>query len=172
MKLVLMGIGALLLLVVAVLVVGALLPQNHVASRSADFKQAPEALWQAITNITAYPSWRPGIKSTEGLPDREGRKAWRETTADGPMTYEILEADAPRRLVVRIAADANLPFGGSWTYEIGNSGSGATLKITENGEVYNVLFRFMSRFVFGHSATIETYLKGLGRKFGETVEVR
>lgn len=171
MKLVLTGVGSLLLLAVVVIIIGALLPQNHVVSRSADFKQTPEALWHTITNISAYPSWRPGIKSAEVLPDRGNHKAWREITSDGPITYEIMQADPPRILVVRIA-DADLPFGGSWTYEIENSGSGATLKITENGEVYNVFFRFMSRFVFGHSATIETYLKALGRKFGETAEVR
>ena len=35
--------------------------------------------------------------------------------------------------------------------------------ITENGEVYNPLFRFMSRFVFGHTATIDKYLEDLGQ---------
>lgn len=68
-------------------------------------------------------------------------------------------------------ADKDLPFGGTWTYEVNRLPSGATLKITENGEVYNVLFRFMSRFVFGHHATIETYLKYLGRKFRELVKI-
>ena len=37
-------------------------------------------------------------------------------------------------------------------------GDSTTLRITENGEVYNPVFRFVSRFVFGHSATIEKYL--------------
>ena len=39
--------------------------------------------------------------------------------------------------------------------------------ITENGTVTNLFFRFMSRFVFGYTATIETYLVDLGTKFGE-----
>lgn len=171
MKWILVAVGVLVLIVAVVAVIGALLPQDHIASRSADFKQPPEALWTAITDVSAYPSWRPGIKSLEGLPDREGRKAWRETGSDGAITFELMEAEPPRRLIVRIA-DPDLPFGGSWTYEIGGSDSSSTLKITENGEVYNVFFRFMSRFVFGHHRTLETYLHALGRKFGETVEVR
>jgi len=33
--------------------------------------------------------------------------------------------------------------------------------ITEDGEVYNPIFRFMSAYVFGHTATIEQYLTDL-----------
>ena len=43
---------------------------------------------------------------------------------------------------------------------------GTALRITEDGEVYNPLFRFMSQFVFGHHATVDTFLTDLGRKFG------
>ena len=38
---------------------------------------------------------------------------------------------------------------------------GSDLTITEDGEVYNVIFRFMSRFVFGHHATMDAFLKNL-----------
>jgi hypothetical protein len=69
-------------------------------------------------------------------------------------------------LVVRIA-DPKLPFGGTWTYEIAPIPKGSSLRIREDGEVYNPLFRFLSRFVFGHSATIDAYLKSLAKKFGE-----
>ena len=75
---------------------------------------------------------------------------------------------APRRLVLRIATD-DLPFGGTWTYEIAAVEGGATLRITEDGFVKPALFRFMARFIFGHTATIEQYLKDLGKKFGEDV---
>ena len=36
--------------------------------------------------------------------------------------------------------------------------------ITEDGEVYNLIFRFMSRFVFGHTATMDAFLKNLERR--------
>ena len=38
-------------------------------------------------------------------------------------------------------------------------------RITENGEVYNPLFRFVSRFVMGHTRTIDTYLGDVARHF-------
>jgi len=46
-----------------------------------------------------------------------------------------------------------------------STGNATTLRITENGEVYNVIFRFVSRFVMGHSATIDKYLDAVGTRY-------
>jgi hypothetical protein len=44
--------------------------------------------------------------------------------------------------------------------------------ITEDGEVSNALFRFMSRYVFGHTATLDAYLASLARRFGENTTLQ
>jgi hypothetical protein len=64
---------------------------------------------------------------------------------------------------VRIA-DPDLPFGGTWTYDITPDADGSRLKITEHGEVYNPIFRFMARCVFGHERTMKAYLSALEKK--------
>ena len=87
-------------------------------------------------------------------------KRWREHGDNGTITFEIVEARPPARLVRRIA-DPSLPFGGTWTYELTPHASGTRLTITEAGEVYNPVFRFMSRFVFGHTATMDRFLTDL-----------
>lgn len=168
MKWILIAVGVIAGLVILVTIIGALLPRSHVASRSARFNQPPETIWEAITDIERFTSWRSDLKQVERLPDRNGHTVWRETSRQGTMTIEVVESTAPSRLVGRIA-DPDLPFGGSWTYEIAPVDGGSKLTITENGEVYNPIFRFMARVVFGHHATIEQYLKALGTKFGEEV---
>ena len=81
----------------------------------------------------------------------------------------IDRAEAPTHLVTRIADD-KLPFGGTWDYAITPDGGGASVvTITEHGAVYNPVFRFVSRFVFGHTATMDAYLRALGKKFGGEV---
>jgi hypothetical protein len=156
--------GSLLLIVAVVALIGVLLPQSHRATRSARYRQKPEAIYDAIS---APATWRSHVKSTGVLPDG---KWWELDTHNNKITYELQEAKPPSRRVIRIA-DKSLPYGGTWTFEITPSGDGAALRITEDGEVYNVIFRFLSRFVFGHTGTIETYLRDLGKKFNETVEV-
>ena len=36
--------------------------------------------------------------------------------------------------------------------------------ITENGEVYNPIFRFLSRYVMGYTATMDRYLQAVQNK--------
>jgi len=168
MRILLVLLMVLGLVLMAIVAIGALLPKAHVARRKATLRQPPEAVWQAITNVDAFPQWRSEVKRVERA-DHDGRVAWREIGTNGTITFEVVEAQPPARLVTRIA-DAKLPFGGTWTYELAPAAGGTTLTITENGEVYNPLFRFVSRFIMGHHATMNAYLRALGRKFGETTQ--
>jgi len=159
-------IGAALLLIVAVVALtGMMLPKAHLASRSFRFKQPPQAIWDAITGP---PNWRPDVRGFEDLPPRNGHRSWAETDKHGQtIAYESVEEIPSTRLVTRIAT-VKLPFGGTWTHEIKPMSDGCELTITEAGEIYNPIFRFMARFVFGYSGSIEAYLKALQKKFGET----
>lgn len=168
MKRVLIVAGVLAGLLAVMWGIGALLPAEHTATRMARFAQPPEAVWEAITNVEGMTAWRSGLKGIRRLPGRDGKPAWVEVSDFGEMPMEIVEWDPPRRLVGRIADDT-LPFGGAWTYEITPVDGGCTLRITEDGVIRSAMFRFLSRFIFGHASTLETYLRDLGKKFGETV---
>ncbi len=173
MKWVLIAAAAVVGLVGVVALVGALLPRGHTASRTGQFRQPPDSVWRVITDFASAPAWRPDVRAVERLPDRDGHAVWQETDKHGQrLPLEVLEFVPPRRLVMRIA-DPKLPFGGTWTYEIGPAAGdeGSTLTITEDGEIYNPIFRFVARFIFGYTATMESYLRALARRFGGEVRV-
>ena len=154
------SLAGLLMLIV---VIGALLPQKHRVSRTVSLHLPAETVWSLISGP---PTWRPDIQNYQELPLHDGHRMWRETDKHGQtITYEALESVPPRRLVTRIA-DPKLPFGGTWTYELVPSEHASTLTITEDGEVYNPLFRFVSRFVIGHTTTIDGYFRALKEKTG------
>jgi uncharacterized protein YndB with AHSA1/START domain len=142
-------------IVLVVIIVGALLPVAHTAERSVEISAPPERVWAALTDVSAFPTWRPDVASVEQLPDG----TWREHGRNGVITYRVTAAEPPSRLVVRIV-DKTLPFGGEWEYRV----VPGSVTITERGEIYNPVFRFMSRFVFGQTATIEAYLWALKRR--------
>lgn len=149
-------------------VIGALLPEKHTATEAARFHQNPDAVWQAITNFQDFPAWRSNVRSIEPLASQNNLAAWREVdTRDHVLPIQVLESNPPRRLVTKIA-DPKLPFGGTWTYDLAPAPDGCTVRITENGKIHNVIFRFMARFIFGYKLTMETYLNDLGRKFSES----
>jgi hypothetical protein len=169
MKWVLWILGGVVALVGIVAAIGAMLPVRHHATRRARYKVAPDALYAVLAGP---PDWRTGVKSFGELPEQDGRKRWWEEDAHRQkITFELMEARPAERLQVRIA-DRNLPFGGTWTFDIAPAqGGGSELRIAEDGEVYNVIFRFMARFIFGYYGSIEGYLKDLGAKFGQPVEI-
>lgn len=136
---VLIGIAVVIGLIAAC---GAMLPVNHVVSRRARFRQPPASIWAAID--------RP------------------KTFRDDGVNYEVTRSEPPRLLETKIT-DTNLPYGGTWTYEVAPAAGGSELRITEHGSVYNPIFRFVSRFIMGHTATIDKTLRELGKKFGEEI---
>lgn len=131
--------GSLALVVAVVAIVGAMLPQKHTASRTARVALAPATLYPILVQMA-------------------------QASTDPPVR---LERQVPPSLLVTRISDPKLPFGGSWTYRIDPVGPGTSeLTITEDGEVYNVIFRFMSRFVFGHHATMDAFIRELQVRVG------
>ncbi len=164
-------IGGLIGLMLLATAIGATLPESHVATRTLTLPQTPEAVWQVITDYGQQPQWFSEVTKAERLPDQNGHAAWRETLGgDIVATMEITEEKPPQRLVRKIAND-DLMFGGQWEYDLKPQGSGCQITVTERGFVRNPFFRFVSRFVIGHHATIEKYLRSLAAKLGAPANI-
>jgi hypothetical protein len=162
MKFAILTVGAVIALVGVVALVGWLLPAGHTASRTADLAGSPQAAFDAVRDVAGYPGWRTGVTRVDILESTPDVVRFREHSSDGAMTMEIVEANPPVRIVTRIA-DPDQPFAGTWTFGIGPGPAGARVTITERGEIYNPIFRFMARFVFGHHQTLDKYLDDLAR---------
>jgi hypothetical protein len=166
MKIILAVLACLVLVLLAIVVIGLALPKRHTASRAALYKAKAEDLYKLIAGPQ---SWRPDVVRYEPIADAGGRSLARETTRDGQsVTYELLDAAPPISLKRRIA-DTNLPFGGTWTFALQSDSESTRVRITEDGEVYNPVFRFVSRFILGHTRTLDSYLQALGTATGEKV---
>jgi len=130
--------GGLVLLIVIVAAIGATLPRTHTASRTLRVRRPPQEAWTAITQAM--------------------------TTSEVPV--DIVENDPPRKLVSKVKETEKM-FGGTWTVAVAPVEHGSTVTITEDGWVANPIFRFVSRFVMGHHATMDGMLKSVAKNFGE-----
>jgi uncharacterized protein YndB with AHSA1/START domain len=156
-------LGVLVVAALAIAVIGWQLPVAHVATRSVSLPASADSVFALISNVEKYPEWRTGVKKVD-VTTEQGVTRFREDGSDGAILFEVVERVPPRRFVTRIA-DKSLPFGGRWIYEVAPNGAGSELRITEEGEVYNPIFRFVSRFIMGHTATMDRYLADVRRKF-------
>ena len=160
-------VGALVLLVGIVVVIGWMMPKGHRASRTIYLSTAPAAVFAVISDVAREAEWRRDLTKVEMLPPVDGKIMFREVGRQGPLTMCIETIEPPRRMVTRIA-DKSLPFGGTWTFDIAPRGSGSGLTITEDGEVYNPIFRFISKTFMSPTGTIDAYLEALKKKLGES----
>ena len=140
MKWILWTIVALVAVVGVVALFGFFLPMSHEASRSADVNKPPEAAFALLSDINNYRSWWDG--------------------AD--VKSEVVESVPPTRIVTKVVGETQ--FGGTWTIEITPIPTGSRVTITERGEIYNVVFRALAKFVFGYTSTMDSCLQAAQKK--------
>jgi hypothetical protein len=147
MKWILFALATLAVLVAVIAIVGAMLPRDHVASRTLTTRRPVENVWALVSD-----------------------PAFAKAATGQDVPVETIESTPPRKLVTRIA-DPNQPFGGTWTLVIAPTPAGSTVTITEAGWVSNVLFRFVSRFVIGHHATMDSYLRTVATRLNDDLQL-
>ena len=159
-------IGVLVLIVAVMALIGSQLARTHTASRSIVLRQPRPNVYAVIRDFKSAPAWRSEVKSAEVI-ETPGQKLRFIEHGSDDVNYEVTEDVPNQRLVTRIL-NTDLGYSGQWTYELADENGGTRVKITEDGDVSNVLFRFMSRYVFGHTSTMDAYLTALAKKFGES----
>jgi hypothetical protein len=168
LKWLLLAVGVLAAVIVGVVLIGYSLPVKHTASVQVPVNGTPEQVFALITDVANAPTWRTGLERVAV----HGREPLRftELSTNGDITYVQDAYEAPRLFRSRIENGRALGFGGTWTWELQPSGDGTLLTITEHGEVYNPLFRVLSKYVFGHYSGLEQYASDVARRFGGTAQ--
>jgi hypothetical protein len=157
---------ALIVLVGIMALIGSRLPKNHVASRSIFLRKSPQDVYAVIRDFASTPKWRADVKQVDVEGSPGGPVYFREVAKHGTVNYELIEDVPGQRMATKIR-DTDLGYAGQWTYTLAAENGGTRVTIREDGEVSNVLFRFMSRHIFGQTSTIDSYLTSLAKHFGE-----
>ncbi len=167
----LVGIAVFLALHILAALAGTQLPAEHSSERAIRLHRPIDEVWNALTDPRTQPLWRKDIREIEVLPDRGGLTVWRERYRNGRSLILLNTRMERPSLLVRSVADPRAPFHGEWIYRLEPTPSGTRLSIRETAVIENPFFRFVARFVLGHARATEKYLKFLGERFGEPVEL-
>lgn len=138
---------------------GLLLPRTHVARLEGVVPRRPDEVAATIRDVRAYPRWRHGVR-VEDVVQGPGGTTYVEAT-DERIAYRLTEP-VPGREFVATITDLTLPFGGRWTITLTPDGAGTLVRIREDGTVGDPIYRFVARFVFGHTSSLDRYLRDLG----------
>ncbi|MFZ5495968.1 MAG: SRPBCC family protein [Verrucomicrobiota bacterium] len=158
--LVLAAIVLVLVFAVAVIyLVGRAQPERHTASISFRLPRPRATVWTALTDYAAMPRWWPAVKSIrfETRPDGE-IITWSADARGREIGFRTREQQAPARLVREITGD-DLPFGGTWTYELRDEPGGTRLTLTEDGFVKPPFFRGVMKLFMKPEGTMRDFEK-------------
>lgn len=156
------AIGALVGLGLVITAIGAMLPRAHVARAEALISAPPARAAAMVRDVEAQPQWRRGVTAIEMVERRADGLRYTERQGRDAILFDFAETVPDARFTGTIA-DPKLPFGGTWTWDLVPEGEGTRVRIVEDGEVKNPVFRFFAKFVFGHEATMRRYLADLER---------
>lgn len=154
--------GLLFAVILAAWVGGSLLPAEHVSESERTLPVPPGRVAELIRDVAAQPRWRTGVKQVDILQREPRRWRYREHGRNGTIAFLVTESESGTRFESHID-DPSLPFGGRWIFALEPDGKGTRLRIREEGIVRPAVFRFLSRFVFGHGTNIRLYLDDLAR---------
>ena len=162
----------LILAVIAVgaaFVLGSALPASNEASRATRLEVSRQAVYDVLNAPGNYADWRTDVQRVELLDaDR-----FREYSGEEAVTFKIVERFEPTRLVIAVD-DPDVPFSGTWTFELqpeGAQGEFSRIRITERSEVAHPIYRLMARVMITPGEELEQYLHYLGRRFNQNVRI-
>lgn len=158
MNIILIIVGIITVPILIVLIGGMMLPVNHTASVERTLAVNPDRVWSLLTDIEGQPKWRTDLKSIKVVSNDP--VTWVETSGFGEIPMKIEQSEQNHLLVTRINS-TELPFGGTWTFKLEPQGTSTKLTITEDGEVRSPIFRFLSKYMFGHTKTLDSYISHL-----------
>ena len=161
------GLVALLAIAgVVFTLLGKRLPDTPSARVSVDLARPREEVWRLIDDVRAFPEWLAGINGVETLPDRDGRRAFRQRQGRNSFVLEETLREPPSR-VVRTITDDSAFFSGSWDHVLEDLGGGRTrLTVTENGSVKHAIPRAVMHYVFGEDYYLKRFAKAMREKCG------
>lgn len=153
-------VGVLVALGVCIYGIGMSLPRTHVARMEGVVAKAPEEMAAVIRDVRSYPTWRRGVV-VEDVAQEADAITYVELAEGDRIAYRLTEPVRDGQFVATMT-DESLPFGGSWTITLTPEGDGARVRIQEDGDVRDPIYRFFAHFVFGYTSSMRNYLENLG----------
>jgi uncharacterized membrane protein len=160
-------VGLLIALIGLLGVIGSLLPVTHTASVTFEVAKPQSEVWVMLDKVEDFPSWFPDINRVELLPEREGRRAFRQF--QGRNSFVLEETlKQPMTRVVRTITDDNAMFSGSWDHQFEPAGEGRTrITLTETGSVKSPIPRAIMKLAIGEKFYLNRFARCVTQRCGK-----
>lgn len=166
MYIALLLVGLLVSLIGLLGIVGSLLPSSHTASVTFEVATPQTEVWAMLDKVEEFPAWFPDINRVEMLPEREGRRAFRQF--QGRNSFVLEETlKQPMSRVVRTITDDRAMFTGRWDHQLESVGDGRTrITVIETGSVGSAIPRAIMKYVIGEKFYLNRFAECVTKRCG------
>lgn len=150
-------VGLILVAGLVIYLIGRAQPERHSSSISFHLPRPCPVVWAALIDFSSLPQWWPAVKAIRFETRPDGTIiTWNTDRRGRVIGFCTIEEKAPVHLVREITG-GNLPFGGTWTYDLIPEEGGTRVNLTENGFVKPVFFRGLMKLVMKPAATMRDF---------------
>ena len=167
LKFIALSLAAMGFLMAFVFVRGNMFDEEHRVQVRVRFVRPLNEVWKTLSDIKAQTDWNKSLDSV--TLESENPEIWAENYSGRVLRMETVERVENQRLVRRLVGD-DLPFGGTWTYELKNLGGETLLTLTEEGHIKNPMFRFRAHSVCGLNSSLKAAVEALETRLGKAAE--
>lgn len=150
---------------------GRTLPREHVVTSTITLVAPVDTVWEVIRDLGRTPEWWSDMKSAQRIPGRSRESYELNMGLAGILRAQVTRSTPQRNLLLTILDDEGKGWGGSWSFDIGATGSGTEVMLIEEGFVDSPYLRVFVKMM-GRRRAMESYLRSLGAHFGEVVNPR
>ena len=128
MALITLGLGGIVLLLVAVVAIGLSMPERYAGRSEVTYAKPVEAVWDALLDYDKHPMTGKMKRSVQAHTSKYDMPAWIEDMGSDAVTVETIEAVRPHHMVREMTSKA-VPMTSRWQYTLEPAGEGCTLAI-------------------------------------------
>jgi uncharacterized protein YndB with AHSA1/START domain len=157
-------LGLLVLAGLGLYLIGRSLPEHHTSRVSIVLPAARPAVWAVITDYARMPEWWPAVQGVRQETRPNGETwTWNKDAHGQEIAFRTKEEIAPGKLVREIMGE-DLPFGGTWTFELTEEDGRTRLTLTEDGFIKPPFFRAVAQHFIGLDRTMQDFAAHLERR--------
>ena len=171
MTYILIGLGGLALLIVAVVVIGLLMPERYEGHSEVVYAKSAGEVWSALLDYDRHPMTGKMKRSVEAQPAENNLPVWIEDMGHGELiTVKTIEARRPESMV-RQMTSKSMPMTSVWKYVLEPAGEGCKLTIdgesTIRGGTWHVpFFRVMMLLGGGVKKGLDIHMDMIANSLG------
>ena len=163
-KIILFFIASTIIGFIIAYLIGLFVPQNGFIERRKSFNYSINQVWQSLSDLEGYPSWKPNVKTVETLGvNDDNLPRWREVYVDG-FSREYTISTKTKNKLLTIEEIGNKTRTVTWVIKLTDYQSKTVVHLKKYSRITQPFLRFENRYLEDGLKDVDRFLLSLNER--------